>query len=374
MKSVAKVRDEATVRFEKNFPGWSSVGEGCWPLSFALGAPDEKEAFADFDGTTRWAREWMRLADSLHIVRVQRAWRTGSQIIPTHIQFDSARELAAFVGRAKQAIERLQQLAGDWPEIRPLDRRSFMRLVSLSELEWQQTRAFLLWVDRHPTSGLLPRQLPIPGVDSKWFETYRTLCTALRRATVGDEAEGFGLRTLEKLLTIRVLDPQLRAMLGGLGDFSAEPAVLAALRWHPQVVIVCENLQCAYSFGDIDGAVVIAKQGYAVEVLGRLPWLAAARILYWGDLDTHGFAILNRFRRYFPKAESILMDETTLLDSRDLWATEPDQNAQSLSLLTEPENAVLDSLRSGAHGASLRLEQERIPWRVVEGAFERVLG
>ncbi len=376
MKSVATVRDEAAVRFEKNFRSWSTDGAGSWPFSLALGAPDEKEALADFERTARWARDWMRLADSTHIVTAQRFWRTGSQLIPTHIRFDSAPALAAFVGRENEwnrANERLQQLAADWPAVQPLDRKTFTRLVSLSSLEWQQTREFLRWVDRHPTSGLLPRQLPIPGVDSKWFETHCALCTALRKATASDEREGFGLRTLEKLLTLRVLDPQLRAGLGGLSDFSAEPDVLAALRWHPRVVIVCENQQCAYSFGDIEGAVVIAKQGYAVDVLSRLPWLATARILYWGDLDTHGFAILNRFRNYFPAAESILMDETVLLDNRALWATETDQNLQSLSLLTAPEQAVLDTLRSSAHGPSVRLEQERIPWEVVEGAFERVL-
>ena len=376
MKSVATVRDEAAVRFEKNFRSWSTDGTGSWPLSLALGAPEEKEALADFEGTARWARHWMHLADSVHIVTAKRFWRTGSQLIPTHIQFDSAQAMAAFVGRVKEwnrAIERLGQLAGDWPAIQPLDRKTFTRLVSLSSLEWQQTRQFLLWVERHPTSGLLPRQLPIPGVDSKWFETHRALCTALRRATAGDEEEGFGLRTLEKLLTLRVLDPHLRAWLGGLSDFSAEPDVLAALGWHPRVVIVCENLQCAYSFGDIEGAVVIAKQGYAVDVLSRLPWLASARILYWGDLDTHGFGILNRFRSYFPRAESILMDERTLLDNRPLWASESDQNLQSLSLLTEPEQAVLDALRASTFGPSVRLEQERVPWDVVEGAFERVL-
>ncbi len=375
MKSVATVRGEAAVRFEKNFRSWSIDGAGSWPLSLALGAPEEKEALADFEGTARWARDWMNLATSLHIVTAQRSWRTGSQLIPTHVRFDSAPELATFVGRAKEwnrANERLQELAGDWHAVRPLDRTTFTRLVSLSSLEWQQTREFLRWVERHPTSGLLPRQLPIPGVDSKWFETHRALCTALRRATAGDEGDGFGLRTLEKLLTLRVLDPQLRTELGGLGDFSAEPNVLAALRWHPRVVIVCENLQCAYSFGDVEGAVVIAKQGYAVDVLSRLPWLASARIVYWGDLDTHGFAILNRFRSYFPRAESILMDETTLLDNRPLWANELDQNVQSLSLLTEPEQAVLEMLRSSTYGPSVRLEQERIPWAVVEAAFERV--
>ncbi|NOR71388.1 MAG: hypothetical protein GQ532_17115, partial [Methylomarinum sp.] len=33
---------------------------------------------------------------------------------------------------------------------------------------------------------------------------------------------------------------------------------------------------------------------------------------YWGDLDTHGFAILSRLRHYYPQVKSILMDEKTL--------------------------------------------------------------
>ena len=58
MKSLAKVRGEAAVRFEKNLLFWSTDGAGSWPLSLALGAPDEKEALTNFEGTARWARHW----------------------------------------------------------------------------------------------------------------------------------------------------------------------------------------------------------------------------------------------------------------------------------------------------------------------------
>jgi len=40
------------------------------------------------------------------------------------------------------------------------------------------------------------------------------------------------------------------------------------------------------------------RLGYAVDVLGQLPWLQEAQCIYWGDIDTHGFAILNRARTY----------------------------------------------------------------------------
>ena len=375
MKTVAEARTEATKRFDREFLGWAQATAANAeppriPWALSLGAPDERQALAHYDATSQWARDWLDYAGPGTIRQVQRAWRSlASQRMPTHLEFTAPAEIAQFVRRSREwqnAQTRLRQLGTDWGTIGPLDRRTFTQLVALTEREWERTRAFLLWVDAHPTSQLLPRQLPIPGVDSKWFEAHRSVCVGLRRATAADETEsdGFGLRVLEPPLTLRILDETLRETLGGLSDFSARPDTLAALDWHPSTVIVCENLQCAYSFGDIPGTVLIAKQGYAVDVLYRLPWLPAARILYWGDLDTHGFAILNRFRSHFPRAESILMDEATLLEHRELWSSETKQSLQSLSLLTEAEQQVMESLRMDRYGVGVRLEQERIPWEL----------
>lgn len=379
------VRDEVGKRFDRVFPGWAqdaAAHTNAMPEPFALplGAPDETQALADFDATGRWARDWLEFTGPGAVRLVQRSWRTlSSQRIPTHLEFTGPAEVADFVRRGTEwrtAQSRLRELADDWPSLRKIDRRTFTQLVSLTQPEWERTRAFLVWVEAHPTSGLLPRQLPIPGVDSKWFEAHRTLCIGLRRATVADETEtdGFGLRSLDPPLTLRILDETLRETMGGLSDFSAPPESLAALGWRPSTVIVCENLQCAYSFADIPGTVLIAKQGYAVDVLQRLPWLSAARILYWGDLDTHGFAILNRFRSHFPWAESILMDDATLLEHRKLWSVEAKQSVQPLSLLTDSEQRVLYSLRSDRYGVGVRLEQERIVWSAVEAAVSDKLG
>jgi hypothetical protein len=37
-------------------------------------------------------------------------------------------------------------------------------------------------------------------------------------------------------------------------------------------------------------------------------------VLYWGDLDTHGFAILDELRAHCPHAESLLMNRATFLE------------------------------------------------------------
>ncbi|NYT67857.1 Wadjet anti-phage system protein JetD domain-containing protein [Pusillimonas noertemannii] len=62
---------------------------------------------------------------------------------------------------------------------------------------------------------------------------------------------------------------------------------------------------------------------YAVSALKALPWLRTAEVLYWGDIDTHGSAILDRARKTVPQIRSVLMDEATLLAHQSLWVQEP---------------------------------------------------
>ncbi len=110
--------------------------------------------------------------------------------------------------------------------------------------------------------------------------------------------------------------------------------------------------------------------GYGVDVLGNIPWLHHARCIYWGDIDTHGFAILNRARTYLPSLKSILMDESTLFSHRDLWVQEKEQSTSSeLPLLTKSEYELFLSLKNNSFGQQVRLEQERICWNTAWGAI-----
>lgn len=48
-----------------------------------------------------------------------------------------------------------------------------------------------------------------------------------------------------------------------------------------------------------------------------------APVVYWGDLDSDGFAILHRLPTHLPEVASVLMDVETLIDHRDLWVPDP---------------------------------------------------
>lgn len=162
---------------------------------------------------------------------------------------------------------------------------------------------------------------------------------------------------------MRVLDPELRAVLGGLGDISAPREEVAGIGIQPKHVFIVENLQTGLAFDDLAGTVVIMRLGYAVDVLDRLPWLRRAQCIYWGDIDTHGFAILDRARTCLPGLKTVLMDESTLMCHRDLWVEEKDQHASTeLPRLTPAEQKLYQSLKDNLHGQHVRLEQERIRW------------
>jgi len=82
-------------------------------------------------------------------------------------------------------------------------------------------------------------------------------------------------------------------------------------------------------------------------------------LLYWGDIDTHGFAILDQLRGHFPRAASFLMDPQTLLAHRSHWGEEPESTRHDLSRLTAEGAAVYDDLRFRRLQPRLRFEQER---------------
>jgi hypothetical protein len=96
-------------------------------------------------------------------------------------------------------------------------------------------------------------------------------------------------------------------------------------------------------------------------------------VIYWGDIDTHGFAILSRLRALFPHVRSFLMDRETLLTHRPLWAREEEPYTGGLHHLTAEEDALFEELRQGTLGYGVRLEQERIAFGRVEAALSELV-
>ncbi|MGV7671251.1 DUF2220 domain-containing protein [Mycobacterium kansasii] len=148
-----------------------------------------------------------------------------------------------------------------------------------------------------------------------------------------------------------------------LTELAVRSEELAQLAVQPRAAVIIEN-EISYLSVDVpEHGVVVWGKGFEVDSVGRLPWLAEAEVLYWGDIDTHGFAILDRLRAWLPQARSVLMDRETLLAHRDRWVTEDRPATSVLTRLTPDEQDLYSELVEDALGERVRLEQERIDWQ-----------
>jgi hypothetical protein len=349
-------------RVNANLRDWALGDFATAVLDLPLSPPSEREAIADLDGMSGWVRSWRDAADRLPIAVTwtQRAWpRVGVQSVPSRAFIQGADALAGLAAEG----DRLRRWAGRVALLReqldaaiegPL--RSHLREIGdLDEQDFERLISTISWLVQHPESKLRPRELPVRGMDTKWLEKHRSLVESLTLAVTGRGSLGLNERT--EVGRIRLLDPG--HAVGGLRDIAAPIEELAAMELAPQTVLVVENLQTFLSLPPMLGVLAAYGQGNSVVSLARIRWLRDARIIYWGDLDSHGFRILHQARAAGLRAQSVLMDTATLYEHRDLWVPEPKPFTGAAALLTEAEASALTELRALAH---IRLEQERIPW------------
>ncbi|KDN85728.1 hypothetical protein KCH_23860 [Kitasatospora cheerisanensis KCTC 2395] len=238
--------------------------------------------------------------------------------------------------------------------------------------QWQQLVDTVSWIGNHATGPIYLRQVDVPGVDTKFIETNKGILGELLDHTLpadrihtgvarGDFAARYGFLTKPPYVRLRYLGNQP----GPFSEITVRASELTAPPSGVHTVFVLENEVTYLSLPDVPGAIAILGSGYAAVLLRYLPWLANVDLRYWGDIDTHGFAILSQVRRHFPHTRSFLMDRSTLLDHKAHWGEEKTQTPEQPAHLTLDEAEVERDLRLGTYKPHLRLEQERIPIRTV---------
>jgi len=311
--------------------------------------------------------------------------KLGRVRTPERVVFESVEDLAACAGES-EALRRFQALAhelqarepqlADWLAARPLE-------ALAHESVMPQLLAVVTYFRAHPRPMRYARELGIPGVDSKFIEAHRGLlgdwlerllpAAAVDRSVRGLSDGGFerrfGLRCEEPLMRLRWLDPS-QALGGHVTDATVPLSQLASYNPRADRVFVTENKVNFLTLPDAERALVLFGGGYAIELLAAVPWLRGLAVHYWGDIDTHGFAILSQLRNHLPHVRSFLMDRDTLVRHREVWGEELRERrcVRDLPQLDAQEQSLYDDLRADRIAERLRLEQERVAYACVAEA------
>lgn len=357
-----------------------------FPLEISVKRPSARELAERFGDVMEWVDTLREESRPRRGFGYELRWQAvksrvhGANHIPAAAVFPTPDDALRFLGRESDAA-RLRQLAGtilaQFPALSAWVLRRPLQVLAHQD-KWDQLLAVLLWFVRHPRPGLYLRQLDVPGVDTKFIEAHRGLVgelldlvlppwvvDALASSVTGFAAR-YGLRQEAPLIRFRLLDTRLH--IKGLTDLAVLPEEFARLDTGARRVFITENRTNGLAFPAMAGSIVIFGLGYGAERLGDVPWLQQCEVWYWGDIDTHGFGILNRLRAVLPHVRSFLMDRETLMAHRSLWVREPDgkrYDGEPTRLTTE-EYTLFDDLRRDLLGPQVRLEQERIRWGWLE--------
>jgi hypothetical protein len=355
-----------------------AAGQECPPLNFPLRGPGPAEIGERLGEVQKWAGEWEQAARGPLRVEYKKVGgrHIGANLIPGRAcvdGYDQAWALLGAAGEVRRLTELKEQTKAACPRLVPWLTSHPVRALALAR-DWSQLLATVAWIDERQTPGMYLRQVDVPGVDTKFIERHRAVLTDLLDqqldvSRIDQETRDFEgrFRFRRKPAYVRFRCGLLRD--GGFTELTVRADELTAPPPGITRAYIVENEVTYLAFPLPADAMVIFGGGYAVDALESLAWLAALDVIYWGDIDTHGFAILNRLRHHVSQARSILMDRATLLAHHEQWVREPTPTAAALTMLDPAEQALYRDLVASEFGPAIRLEQERISFAAIDQAL-----
>jgi hypothetical protein len=362
-------------------------GTPLFPRRLALKVPTSDELSQRFDEAREWAGALRRIAHCRVVMREVRHRVIGSNSVPCEVWVDSLADALAMIGLSKDAhtLEELSKATRSRNALLlPWVEKYALRAMALAD-DWTRMLDVIAWMQLHPRPGIYLRQIDLPHIHTKFIEGHRGVLLELldlalppeaidrRRGGISQFCARYGFRDKPQRIRFRMLDAS-RALLpiGTDQDLTLNTDAFDRLESAVKRVFITENETNYLAFPEVADAMVVFGAGYGFEMLANAAWLHQCEIYYWGDIDTHGFAILDQLRARIPDAQSLLMDRETLMSHLSAWTQEPTPERRDLARLTSAERALYDDLRDNRLGASVRLEQERIAFGWLNSALSHL--
>ena len=357
-----------------------------FPLRLTLRGPSSSELSERFDAARAWVAELQQGGGNgvRLVMRELRHRVIGANSLPGEAWVDTLDDALRLIGKGREGrafhalvdqTRRQQPTLVPWLLLKP------RRALALAD-DWPRLLDIVAWLQAHPCPGIYLRQVDLPGVHSKVIEAQRgVLCELLDLALpagaidlgargAGRFAARYGFLDKPERVRLRFLDQQHNTWVPGSdADYTLSARAFARLEPAARRVVVTENEINFLAFPPMADSLVVFGAGYGFDALAQAAWLHERTLHYWGDIDTHGFAILDQLRGHFPHARSFLMDRDTLLAHEAQWTTEPQPTQRDLLRLTDAERRLYDDLRwRRLKDEPVRLEQERVGFGRVERA------
>lgn len=358
-----------------------------FPFCYPIKGPSAAEITDCYADVSHWADLYHTIErlKGVQVIWAERSHRlSGKNKIPSQLFFASMYDLAHFVGRLGEWDNwnaALTIIQNKLPDLIPYwlkhpgqglllcrDLQKLTRLLSVCE--WYRSYT------QNATERIYIRQIPLEGIHTKFVESNQLVLATwidylypdkfnhLERTTGLSFAKRFGFLEKPQIVRIRLLDSKY--YWNGLSDLTLVAHELASCEWPVKNVFICENNVTCLSFPDVPDSLLIFGGGYGFDALSRISWLHSKRIFYWGDLDTHGFCILDQLKGHFPHTQSFLMDTQTLLRWKEYWSHESRPICPHLPRLNPEEFKTYHELCQQTWGENIRLEQELIPMSEVQ--------
>lgn len=292
--------------------------------------------------------------------------RFGAQQVPVTVSFPTREDYTRFLGKCSEVRQFEQDcnpVLESFPDLAKWIQRNPLKVIEHAG-DWTGLIAVCAHLRQNGRPNCYLRELPVE-VDTKFIERKRgvlgEILPIVAPGCIGDDASTFearfGFRQKQPLIRFRTLDPSLVGV-GKLpfADFAIPLDEACCISIAAKNILVVENETTFLTLPSVTNTLALLGAGDAVSLLQQMDWLKRFRIVYWGDMDTHGFEALSLLRKHHPQAESLMMDIETY-ERFHQFAKKAAHYASSIELvLSDAERKLFKML----HAEGRLLEQERI--------------
>lgn len=376
MKTRNSIRAEVNALYKDKVIAWLSDSiKNNTPFEAVriyLGAPTrDEDVVGNKDEFKQFCDDWHKELIAGKVDFIEKTYPDIGKIeVPVHLVFEKIEEIASWAGHLVEfhsAQKRLVAVQAELPDLIDAAVENIHAITSLDEEDFVRFVQVCKWICVHKKSGALIRQIPVRGVDTQWFESFRYLILSFLRDFLDlnplrRDLLQLGLVPPTEVVRVVLLDNVLRSKVGGLRDIGLTLQDLAKLDIKPRKVLFFDDLATALSLPDVPGVVAIVLGNHINEIC-KISWVSHSQCVYVSGIELRAFAVINNIRVNLPNAQTLTLNKDVFAANHDIWSFDDIEVKEfnSNMALTVQESLLYNMLIAGSFGRRARIPQERMP-------------